>query len=185
MPPPVTFPARRRLTWHTWLDMPVGLTLPTASTAGAIHLQSPGLAFNGPYPAGVVPGWLTLLGIANPGWAPVRGGDFAAPLAFSFPGRQVAAAQVCPEPAARTGRPPGVRLLPAAGGLPSRPSDTSTGHVEVAGDFLLRPGDGCTLTLILTGVPAPHRPAVQHHGALCGGKITSDPGTGCSGLRAS
>jgi hypothetical protein len=179
MPPPVTFPARRRLTWRTWLDMPVGLTLPSAGAAGAVHLQGPGIAFNGPCPAGIVPGWLAVVGIANPGWSPVRGGDFAAPLAFTFPGRQVAAARVAPEPAARTDRPPAVRLLPA-----SRPGDSGADRVEVAGDFLLRPGDRCTLTLILTGAPAPHRPPVQHHGALTAGKITGDPGAGCPGLRA-
>lgn len=184
MPPPVTFAARRRLTWHTWLDMPVGLTLPSAGAAGAIHLQSPGIAYGGPYPAGIVPGWLAVVGIANPGWSPVRGGDFAAPLAFSFPGRQVAAAQVRPELAAGTGCTPAVRVLPK-GEPPFRPGGSGAGRVEVAGDFLLRPGDGCTLTLILTGAPAPHRPAVQHHGALTGGKITSDPGTGCPGRRAS
>jgi hypothetical protein len=179
MPPPVAFPARRRLTWRTWLDMPVGVTLPSAGAAGAIHLQGPGIAFSGPYLAGIVPGWLAVVGISNAGWSPVRGGDFAARLAFSFPGRQVVTAWAAPEPAARTARPPEVRLLPA-----SRPGDSGTGRVEVAGDFLLRPGDVCTLTLILTGAPASHRPLVQQHGALTAGKITGDPGTGCPGFRA-
>lgn len=41
-----------------------------------------------------------------------------------------------------------------------------------------------TLTLILIEAPAPHCPPVQHHGALAAGKITSDPGPGCPGLRA-
>lgn len=177
---PAALLTRRHLAWDTWFDMPVGLTLPSASAAGVIRLQGPGLAFSGPYPAGTVPGWLAVVGITNPGWSPVRGSDFTAPLAFSFPGRQVAAAQVSPEPAARTDRPPAVRLLPA-----SCPGDSGTGGVEVVGDFLLRPGDGCALILILTGAPASHRPAVQHHGALTAGKITSDPGTGCPGLRAS
>jgi hypothetical protein len=52
---------------------------------------------------------------------------------------------------------------------------------QAADDVLLRPGDGYTVTLLLSGAPASHSRRIQHHGSLAAGKITTEPygnGTG-------
>ncbi len=180
MPAATAFFTRKRLAWHAWLDMPVALTPPHAAAAGLaceVLLGEPGLCYDGPYAADAVPGWLVLLGISNPGWMSVRGTDFADPLTFSFPGRQVRSAQISPEPAGRTAArpasPPAIRLL-AANSPQSRPGDRSPARMQLTGDFLLRPGDGYTVTLLLSGTPAPHS-RIRQDGSLTDGKILTGP----------
>lgn len=172
---PAALLTRKHLAWQTWLDLPVGLTLPARGTTGVIHLRRPGLAYDGPYQPGVTPGWLVLIGIRNCARTSVCGSDFTAPPTFSFPGRQVTAARISREPAARTARSPEIRLLTPDSPQPGA-GDRGTDRVQLTGDFLLRPGDDCALAVVLTGKPAEHRPPVQHDGALRAGKITSEPG---------
>lgn len=104
MPPSVTLPGRRRLTWCVHLDMPVHLTPPRESPEGLAR----GLVIGEPEPGDdrTEPGWLVLLGVSNTGWSPIRCTDFAAPLCFIFPGRQVLGAWLSSSPEARrTARP--------------------------------------------------------------------------------
>ena len=54
----------KRIAWEAYLDRPVCL-------------------------AGAQDGWLVALGITNPGLMPVRGRDFSAALASTFPGRDI------------------------------------------------------------------------------------------------
>ena len=169
--PTAALVTRKHVSWHTWLDLAVGLTFPTADTPGLIHLAGPGLADDGSCALGAVPGCLVVVGIANPGWTTVHGTDFTVPLAFSFPGRQVTAAWVSPRFAARTGHLPTIRLRPVA-------NSGDTGGVQLAGDFVLRPGDGYTITFVLTGTPTADSPPVRHDGALIAGKITREPDPG-------
>jgi hypothetical protein len=175
------FPARKRLAWETWLDMPVGLTAPQAAgtgTACRILLGEPGLRHPGPYEGGAEQGWLVVLGITNAGLAAVRGGDFRAPLGFAFPGRRVHATQILPGPAARTpGRSPRVPAVrvPAQDGLEASHAGTRTTRVQPGGDFLFRPGDSCCLLVVLAGTPAGDSRRIQQEGSLAGGKIIRCP----------
>src|SRR5215472_5528242 len=149
------FLARKRLAWQTRVDMPVGLAAPQAAgtgTACRILLGESGLRHPGPYAGSTEQGWLVVLSITNAGLAPVRDGDFRAPLGFAFPGRQVRATQILPGPAPRTlGRTPRVPAVrvPAQDGLEASHADTRTTRVQLGGDFLLRPGDTCSLLVVL------------------------------------
>jgi hypothetical protein len=122
---------------------------------------------------GTQPGWLVLLGIRNHGLAPVRSADFSVPLAFAFPGRQVLAAWLCDAPQRRrTTARPAVRV-PAERG--AAPGSGNPGLVLLAGDFLLRPKDACTIAVILSGTPVPGSRPVHRDGTLASGRITSRP----------
>ena len=115
------FLARKRLVGETWLDMPVGLT--SVLTAGTetpsqLLLGEPEFGYHKPGADSTGQGWLVLLGITNPGWTRVCGREFRAPLTFTFPGRQIHAARILPDPAARTaGR---AARTPAIGGRQHR-----------------------------------------------------------------
>ena len=109
--------------------MPVGLAPSGPDGTGladCILLGSPGLRCAGPYTAGIQPGWLVLLAVANTVRRAVRCWRRRGPAGFAFPGRQVHAAQISPQPDARTmtrpARAPAI-LLPAPGGpaAPRRP----------------------------------------------------------------
>jgi hypothetical protein len=171
---------RKRITWDTWVDMPVGLSpqdaaAPDMGRTCELILGRPGLRYPDPWTAGAQQGWLVILGITNPGPATVRSGDFTAPLTFAFPGRQVQATQVLPESAGRLpGRAPAVRM-PAQSSPDAGHADIRATRVQLTGQFLLRPGDSYSLLLILTGTPA-GRSRIQQEGALAGGKIIPPPG---------
>ncbi len=141
-------------------------------------LGGPGLRHPDPWTAGARQGWLIVLGITNPGPATVHSGDFTAPLTFAFPGRQVHATQILPESAdrgpGRTALVPEV-CLPAQGGPEASRSGSSPARVQLSGDFLLRPGDSCSLLLILAGTPADDSLRIQQEGSLAGGKIIPCP----------
>jgi hypothetical protein len=162
---------RKRLAWRTDLDMPIGLTPgqphDTATTTRIIFADP-----DAPRPAGPEDAWLVLLTIINTGLTPIRAEDFTAPLAFTFPGRQVRGAQINARPVARTrpGRP--------ASRAPARPDvhagpGADAGHMQLTGQYRLKPSDNVTMMFILTGTPA--GTPVQQHGSLPGGRITTKP----------
>jgi len=162
---------RKRIACETYLDMPVGLVLrrePGTGTPVIIELR---FAEPCPGPAGPQDGWLVALGITNPGCAPVRGSDFSAPLTFTFPGREIRATWISPEPAgtaaSRARQLPSARV-PAAGG--------HAACLEIGGDFLLRPGGSYSVTVILSGIPAASYSHIRQEGSLTNGKITTTPG---------
>ena len=164
--------SRRQITWDTRLDMPAGLArqhaaVPGSGLAGRLVLGEPGLRYRGPWADGIQHGWLVVVGITNPGPATVRGKDFRAPLAFAFPGRQVHAARLLPEPARRPARTgPGMPAIRVPGqGAPA------AARVELTGDFLLRPGDSYSLLLVLSGTPAGRSRRIRHEGSLARGRI--------------
>lgn len=104
MPTAIAILARKRLAWHALLDMPVGLTAPEAADgepAGHILLGETGLCYEGPYGPHAQGRWLVVLAVTNAGWTPILSSDFAAPLTFTFPGRQILSAQISPHPAVR------------------------------------------------------------------------------------
>lgn len=186
MPTAIAIPARKRLAWHAWLDMPVGLEPPRtadAEPAGHILLGETGLRNDGPYGPDAQRGWLVMLALTNTGWSPVRGSDFAVPLTFGFPGRQILAAQISPDPSVRpAARPPMLCLTTETSRRPS-PGDRTRARIQVTGNFLLRPGRSCTITVILSGRPAADSPRIQQDGSLAGGKIVI--GSGDSGAHPS
>ena len=163
---------RKRIAWDAYLDMRVGLTLrqePGTGTPAIIELH-----FGEPCP-GPQDGWLVALGITNPGCAPVRGSDFSAPLTFTFPGREIHATLISPGPAgtaaSRARQPPAARVS-AAGG----PAGSHAACLEIGGDFLLRPGDSYSVTVILSGTPAASSGHIRQEGSLASGKIITRPG---------
>ncbi len=171
---------RKRLEFQVWLDMPVGLTPPRVTPAGPeraiVFTRDPGQGRPEPRADGTQPGWLVLLGIRNHGLAPIRSADFSVPLAFTFPGRQVLGAWVCTAPAAEKERRPASRpavRVPAEGGAAPHPGSGDPGLVRLAGDFLLRPKDACTIAVILSGTPVAGSRPVRRDGTLAGGRITS------------
>lgn len=181
------FLARKRIAWETWLDMPIGLELRQAPGTDAamtaeIILGDPGLRYSGPFTGSEEQGWLVVLGITNLGSAPVRGRDFSASLTFAFPGRQIHAARVLPETAARTARraarAPAIRLSgadsPESGSGASRPA-----RMYLIGDYVLHPSDSYTVMLLLSGNPAVHSRRIQQEGSLASGRIipTGEPAT--------
>ena len=137
---------RKRITWDTWVDMPVGLSpqdaaAPDMGRTCELILGRPGLRYPDPWTAGAQQGWLVILGITNPGPATVRSRDFTAPLTFAFPGRQAHATQVLPESAGRLpGRAPAVRM-PAQSSPDAGHADIRATRVQLTGQFLL-PTDG-------------------------------------------
>ncbi len=116
-----------------------------------------------------------MLGITNPGIAHVRSRDFSAPLTFVFPGREIHATQISPEsaaPAASTApQLPAARVSPA-----NEPTGNHAARLELGGDFLLRPGGSYSVTVILSGTPAPSFPRILHEGSLTSGKISTRSG---------
>jgi hypothetical protein len=148
---------RERIAWEAYLDMPVGLTLPQEPGAGSTPIAGK-LHFGEPRPgtglADPQEGWLVALGITNAGHVPVRDTDFSAQLAFTFPGREIHATQISPRPttpvASTTRQPPAARVS-----APNGPAGNHAARLELSGDFLLRPGDSYSLTLILSGTPQP------------------------------
>ena len=73
-----------------------------------------GFGYHEPGAGSTGQGWLVLLGITNPGWTRVCGREFRAPLTFTFPGRQIHAARILPDPVAVTARR--AARAPAIGG---------------------------------------------------------------------
>ena len=174
------FLARKRIAWETYLDIPIGLEPwhePGTGTAiSRIVLGKPRSRSLGPVGTGPWEGWLVILGISNPGRAHVRGADFSIPLTFTFPGREIHATQISPAPTAPSASP--APHLPAARvSIPNGRVGRHGARLEFGGDFLLRPGDSCSVTLILSGHPAPSSRRIQHQGALTSGKIITTPGT--------
>lgn len=176
MPAVIAIPARKRLAWHAWLDMPVGLkpSQTTGGPTGHILLGEISLCYDGPYAPDVRGGWLVMLAVTNTGWTPVRGSDFAAPLTFAFPGRQILSAQISPDPAVRAAtqraNPPTI-CLSTENSRQLRAGNRNQARIQVAGDFLLRPGHSYAITVILSGTPAPDSPRILQDGSLTGGKI--------------
>jgi hypothetical protein len=171
--------SRKRVSWDALLDMPVGLSrqgapAPEAGWAGELVLGEHGLRYPGPWTAGIEQGWLVLVGITNPGPSAVRSADFSIPLTFAFPGRQVRASRILPEPAGparrRAPRAPAVRMAARRDPDAGQAAISATG-VQLSGDFLLRPGDSYSLLLMLTGTPAGRSRRIHHEGALTGGRI--------------
>jgi hypothetical protein len=115
-----------------------------------------------------------MIEISNPGWLPVRGTDFPAPLAFTFPARQVLAASIAPEATNRKGTgaagQPAIYLPPQASQGDS-PGDSAATRVRLVGDFELRPKDGYIITVVLTGTTATPGHPVHHEGTLANGRI--------------
>ena len=72
----------------------------------------------------------------------------------------------------RPARAPAI-LLPA----PEDPRPR-VGRLVLAGELLLRPGDGYAITVLLSGTPAPRTPPVRQDDALASGKITTVPNPG-------
>jgi hypothetical protein len=173
------FLARKRIAWDACLDMPVGLASRQAPGIGMpmtmeIILGERTLGYPGPFTAGIQQGWLVVLTIANPGFAPVRGADFSAPLTFTFPGRQIHATQISAAPAARNAgrplQPPAVHASAGTSREPGPPGSRAA-RLQVTGDFLLRPGDGCTVMVILSGTLPGDARRIQQEGSLASGKI--------------
>lgn len=159
---------RKRITWHARLDIPLSPG-PVAAPGPQPQVTRWSLAGD---PAGVVgedQAWLAVLAVTNSGFAPVRGRDFTTPLTFTFPGRQVRGIQILPEPPAPSTPPPEVQALPGPG------SDRSQARIAPSGDFLLRPGHGYSLMLLLGGQPEAAA-RIGHEGSLAGGKILTGPG---------
>ena len=174
--PAAAFPGSRRLSWETLLDIPVGLAPPRpdgTGPAGRILPGGPALRYPGAHrlhPAG-------LAGPSRHRQMP-DGGPSAAltsppPVAFAFPGRQVHAAQISPQPDARTtsrsSRAPQI-LLPDH---PEDPRPSPAGRLVLAGRVLLRSGDGYAITVLLSGTPAPRSPLVRQDAALASRNITT------------
>lgn len=176
MPAATMLPARKRLKWRAWLDLPVGLSPQETASGPALDIHL-GLRNPGPYPNGAQPSWLVLIGISNPGWTPVRSTDFTAPLAFAFPGRQVIATRISVGPAARKAPlPPGTPAIHLPGQAPGPcPGDPGHARVQLAGDFAIRPQTAYTLTILLSGTPAAGSLPILQDGALAGGNITARP----------
>ena len=168
---------RKRVTWSACLDMAVGFTPDQPSgtgtgPTGAIEFADHGLSGIGPHPTSTCQGWLVILAITNPGLAPVRSEDFSTPLTFTFPGRQVHAAQVHPGPQtrARPGRP--VPAAQAATSGPGQPGDGDKAAIQLQGGFRLNRNQELTLLAVLSGAPSPDSPRIRQEGSLAGGKIT-------------
>ena len=184
------FLTRKRLAWETSFDMPVGLdTLHWGETGTPfeLFLGDPGLRYTYPGADSIQQGWIVLLGITNPGWAPIRSRDFRTPLTFAFPGRQVHSTRILPEPSRRAARQAvraaAIRLSvdsAQSGGGASRPA-----RIHLTGDYVLRPDDSYTVMLLLSGTPAGPTP-IQQEGSLTSGKIIQRLGSPeCAGTAAS
>jgi len=169
---------RKRVRWSACLDVPVAVTAGEPAPAGtrpgrALLL---GNAVAGPCPPGAERAWLVVVDIANRGLTPVRGSDFRVPLSFTFPGRQVQAAQLSPRWPARRAVLPAV---PPAG--PRReaawPGPGLAGShrscIQLSGDLLLRPGGRCSVMVVLTGDESL---GMAQGGEVRGGTISRDPG---------
>jgi hypothetical protein len=175
------FLTRKRLAWETCFDMPVGLTAPHGADTGRpfeLLLGEPGLRYPDPWADSTEQGWIVLLGITNPGCAPVRGRDFRIPLTFTFPGRRIHATRIVREPSGRAGRPaagaPAIRLSARDSAEPSSGAIRPT-RMHFTGDYVLCPNDSYTVMLLLSGTPA--APAdIHQEGTLARGKIISRAG---------
>jgi hypothetical protein len=179
--------SRKRITWETCLDIPVGLAAGQPGGTGTamsctIVFGEPRLRYAGPYTDGAGQGWLVVLAVTNTGLVPVRDKDFRTPLTFAFPGRQVHSTQIRPGPAARTRggrRASRTPLMPAAradaGDRPGRGGSSRPARIQLRGRFRLNPNDNFTLTVILTGTPADASARIRHEASLTGGKIISGP----------
>lgn len=166
MPLAINLPARKSVTWHAILDMPVRLMQPRDASG-----ESRGRLIFGQQDTGhdTRPGWLVLLDVSNTGGSPIRSADFTAPLSFTFPGRQVVASWVSHEP---TGRRSG-RTAPGSG-LYSLPCPAEPERVQLAGHFLLRSAAGYGITVVLTGTPvAGYQSPIRLDGALARGRVSS------------
>lgn len=114
-----------------------------------------GLRLAGPDRDVAAEGWLVLVTVTNTGLIPVRGRDFRAPSGFRFPGREVCAARICPDPAAVQvgGRPP---VLPSALSDCGASTGGSRGPgIALGTELLLRRDDAFALMAVLRGAPVP------------------------------
>ena len=175
---PVTaFLIRKRVAWDVYLDMSVGLT-PTQALGTdtgmtcEMLLGHPGLRDIGHHTGSAEQGWLLMLGITNPGFVPVRGRDFRVPLTFVFPGREIRASQILPEPASLTSKAPQMPAVhvPAE----SRVIGRANNRIQLSGDFTLHPRESYSVMLVLSGTPADHSRRIQDGGELTGGKIVRE-----------
>ena len=170
------FPARKQITWAVDLDMPVGLA-PGRSpgTDWTVIFAEHGLRLADPDPDDATEGWFVLVTVTNTGLAPVRGGDFRAPLAFRFPGREVCDARICPGPASlRSGRQPS--LPPAVIDDPGRRTAGGSSRapgVALGRELLLNRNGVLTLLALLRGTPVRGLPPVSQEGSLPGGTIVA------------
>jgi len=166
---------RKRVRWSALLDMPVAVTA-GSGPGRALLLGDPGPAGEGPCPPGAERAWLVVVGIANHGLTAVRGSDFRVPLTFTFPGRQVRAAQLSPCPA---GRRAGLPAMVAAGlpqGTAWPGSGLAASHrscIQLGSDFLLRSGGRCSVMVVLTGGESL---GMAQGGSVAGGTISCAPG---------
>ncbi len=182
MRPAAALLPRKRLEFLVFLDMPVGLTPPEAGPAGPeraiVFTRAPDQGGQEPRADGTQPGWLVLLGIRNQGPAPIRGTDFGLPPAITFPGRQVLAAWLSAAPAAgrerRHGPWPTTRGPDGVAAAPY-PGSGDPDQVRLTGNFLLRPQDAYTITVILSGTPMAGSRPVHPDGALASGRSISRP----------
>ena len=173
MRPAASHQHRKRLDYHVWLDLPVGLTSPRATPDGPeraiVFTGHPGPS-EPEHPASATqPGWLALIRIRNQGPAPVSGPDLTALLAYTFPGREVLAAWVPAEPAAGNERRAASRQTaraPHTGDAAPDPADDGPGRVGYGPT--LRPKDTRTIAVILSGTPA-----AGLDGTLARGRLTS------------
>src|ERR1017187_8123934 len=118
---------RKHLTWGIYLDMPVGLIPEQAPGTGTRIIRltltgEPGSSAG--RDTADDEAWLVVLGITNPGFAPIRGEHFSTALTFEFPGREVRGIQTSPGQATRPGA--GLpasrqRQVPAVQAPPGRP----------------------------------------------------------------
>jgi hypothetical protein len=143
---------RKHLTWGIYLDMPVGLIPEQAPGTGTRIIRltltgEPGSSAG--RDTADDEAWLVVLGITNPGFAPIRGEHFSTPLTFEFPGREVRGIQTSPGQATRTRAG-----LPASRTRPVPAVHALAGRIQLSGDFLLRRGDSCSLMAVLQGRPA-------------------------------
>lgn len=170
------FPARKRLTWTVDLDMPVGL-VPGRSpgTDWTVTVAEDDLGLADLDPEDVTDGWLVLVSVTNTGFTTVRGADFAVPLAFRFPGREVCDARISPDPATlRSGiQPPD---LPAAIDEPGRSTVAGISRapgVVIGRELLLYRNSAFILRALLRGKRARSLPPVSQEGSLRGGTIAA------------
>jgi hypothetical protein len=176
MPPAITLPGLKRLTWSAHLDMPVRLTPPRETAAGPA--RSIILGQHEPGEDGTEPGWLVVLEVRNTGWSPIRGSDFTVPLSCAFPSRQVLAAWISPKARDRT--TPRVAPAPAIR-IQGSSEDPCFGRseperIQLGGSFRLRPADSYGIAVILTGAPAAcFQHPVQPDGMLANGEVITCP----------
>ena len=167
--------SRKRLTCTGHMDMPIGLRSGQgagASTASRVEILIPATGRNascaGDRLTGEQDASLVVLVIANSGLTPIRAADFAAPLAFAFPGREIRGAQI-------HGSPPGcIRGGRPGGRLPQLPSvRADPDRIELGGEFQLNRNEDLVLMVVLISKSPGVRTQIRQEGALARGRSPS------------